>query len=207
MSPRTRFLATFITGAVLVFSGLSGCATVDQKISLNYAPTDRSFGNHNGEIVVSRLDPPSAVQNSRGEWIIGSLNNVHGVHRADLLSDRSLGEWISDALVLELKHAGYTVTSAPALPGDVSRGALITDINVHLDVNKGLVSDQIKHELKFNVGVFLNGAKVKTFTVVSHDNSTLFTAAKEDKEKIMLKSLQDAMQQIVPDIIALIEKK
>lgn len=207
MNPRIPFPTPLFLGLLLVVSTLSGCATVDQKIALNYAPLDRPFGSHNGEVVVSRIDPPSAVQNNRGEWIIGSLNNVHGVHQADLLSDRSLGEWITDALLLELKHAGYTVTSAPSLPGDVSRGILITNINVYLDVNKGLVSDQTKHELRFNVEVFLNGAKAKTFTVVSRDNSTLLSAAKETKEKIMLQSLQDAMQQVVPDIIALIEKR
>jgi len=207
MNPRIPFLPALFMGALIALSALAGCAAVDQKIVLNYAPTERSFGNHNGEIVVSRLDPASAVKNNKGEWIIGSLNNVHGVHQADLLSDLSLGEWISDALLLELKHAGYTVTSAPSLPDGVSQGVLITGINVYLDVNKGLVSDQIKHELKFNVDVYLNGAKAKTFTVVSRDNSTLLTAAKENKEQIMLKSLQDAMQQIVPDIIALIEKK
>jgi hypothetical protein len=191
----------------MVLSGLAGCATVDQKIALNYAPVDRPFGRHDGEIVVSRVEPLSSVQNSKGEWIIGSINNVHGVHRADLLSDRSLGEWITDAMVLELKHAGFSAASAPSLPAAVSRGILITDINVFLNVNKGLASDQIKHELTFNVEVFLNGAKAKTFTVTSSDNSTLLTASREAKEKIMLQSLQDAMQQIIPDIIALIEKK
>jgi hypothetical protein len=43
--------------------------------------------------------------------------------------------------------------------------------------------------------------------VASRDNSTLLTASRETKEKIMLQSLQDAMQQIIPGIIALIEKK
>jgi hypothetical protein len=191
----------------MILSCLAGCATVDQKIALNYAPVDRPFGRHDGEIVISRVEPPSSVQNSKGEWIIGSLNNVHGVHQADLLSDRSLGEWITDAMMLELKHAGYTITSAPSLPDAVSRGILITDINVFLNVNKGLASDRIKHELTFNVEVFLNGAKVKTFTVTSRDNSTLLTASRETKEKIMLQSIQDAMQQIIPDIIALIGKK
>ncbi|MDR3578560.1 MAG: hypothetical protein P4L44_01210 [Oryzomonas sp.] len=205
MNPRSPFL--LFLGLIMVLSGLAGCATVDQKIALNYAPLDRPFGRYDGEIAVSLAAPPSTVQNSKGEWIIGSINNVHGVHRADLLSDRPLGEWITDAMVLELKHAGYTVTSAPSLPAAVSRGILITDINVVLNVNKGLTSDQIKHELTFNVEVFLKGAKVKTFTVDSRDNSTLLTASRETKEKIMLQSLQDAMQQIIPDIIALIEKK
>ena len=205
MNSRSLFL--LIPGLIMALSALAGCATVDQKIALNYAPVDRPFGRHDGEIVVSRVEPPSSVQNSKGEWIIGSINNVHGVHRADLLSDRSLGEWITDAMALELKHAGYTVTSAPSLPAAVSRGILITNINVFLDVNKGLASDQIKHGLTFNVEVFLNGAKVKTFMVASNDNSTLLTASRETKEKIMLQSLQDDMLQIIPDIIAQIEKK
>jgi len=205
MNPRSLFL--LIPGLFMVLSGLAGCAAVDQKIALNYAPLDRPFGRHDGEIVISRVEPPSSVKNSKGEWIIGSINNVHGVHRADLLSDRSLGEWITDAMVLELKHSGYTATSAPALPDAVSRGILITNINVSLNVNKDLVSDQIKHELSFNVEVFLNGAKAKTFTVASSGNSTLLTASRETKEKIMLQSLQDALQQIIPDILALIEKK
>jgi hypothetical protein len=205
MNPRSPFL--LFLGLIMILSGLAGCATVDQKISLNYAPVDRPFGRLDGEIVVSRVDPPSSVQNSKGEWIIGSINNAHGVHRADLLSDRSLGEWITDAMVLELKHAGYTVTSAPSLPAAISRGILITNINVLLNVDKDLASDQVTHELTFNVDVFLNGAKVKTFTVASRDNSTLLTASREAKEKIMLQSLQDAMQQIIPDIITLIGKK
>jgi hypothetical protein len=202
-----RFLNLLITVLIMVLPGLTGCATVDQKIALNYAPVDRPFDRHDGEIVVSRVEPPSSVQNSKGEWIIGSINNVHGVHLADLLSDHSLGEWMADAMVLELKHAGYSVTSAPSLPASVSRGILITNINVHLNVDKGLVSDQVKQELTFNVEVFLNGAKVKTFSLASRDNSTLVTASKETKEKIMLQSLQDAMQRIIPDIVALIEKK
>lgn len=205
MNPRSPFLP--ILGLIMVLSVLAGCAAVDQNISLNYAPADRPFGRHEGEIVVSRVDPPSSVQNSKGEWIIGSLNNVHGVHQADLLSDRSLGEWITDAMVLELKHAGFTATPAPSLPATVSRGLLITDIKVSLNVDEGLASDQIKHELTFNVAVFLNGAKVKTFTVDSRDNSTVLTDSRESKEKIMLQSLQDALQQIIPDIIARIEKK
>jgi hypothetical protein len=205
MNPRSPFL--LLLGLFMVVSGPAGCATVDQKIALSYAPLDRPYGRHDGEVAVSLAAPPSTVKNSKGEWIIGSINNVHGVHRADLLSDRSLGEWITDAMVLELKHAGYTVTSGPSLPAAVSRGILITDINVVLNADKGLASDQIKHELTFNVQVLLNGAKVKTFTVASRDNSTLLTDSRETKEKIMLQSLQNAMQQIIPDIIALIGKK
>ncbi|GFE61414.1 hypothetical protein [Geobacter sp. AOG2] len=182
MNLRIPFRQILPMGVLVVLSGLTGCATVDQKIALNHAPAEHPLGKHNGEIVASRLDvPASDTKNSRGEWT-------------------------NDALLPELKRAGYTATSAPSISYGIFRGILITDTRVYLDVNKSLASDQSKHELKFNVDMVLNGTKAKTFTVVSRDNSTLLTAAKEIKEKIMFNYLQDVMQQIVPDIIALIEK-
>jgi hypothetical protein len=197
--PLTRLLA----GCLLV-AGLAGCAAVDQKLGVGYAPVVRSFGRQNGDIAVSRIDPAAAVRNSKGEWVIGSLNNVHGVHRADLLADRSPGEWISEALLLELKHAGYTVTYTSALPADAPRGIRISNITAFMDVNQGMVSADLRYELKFNVDLFLNGTRSKSFSVASRDNQTLpLTASKETKEKVILRSLQDAIQQVMPEIVAL----
>ena len=196
----------FLAG-LLALTVLSGCATVDQKIGLNYAPVDRPFGRQGGEITVTRVEPHPAARNGKGEWIVGSINNVHGVHQADILADRSPGEWITDALLLELKHAGYTVTYAAALPPDVTRGIAISDINVSLNLNKGTVSEETKQELKFNVDVFLKGARVKTFTVASRDSRTFLSASREDMDKIMLQSLQDAMLQVFPEITVLTGSK
>ena len=208
MSTRKLYLPIILLGGLIALSGLSGCATVDQKINLSYAPGDRSFGQHSGEIVVSRIDPPAHIRNSKGEWIIGSLNNVHGIHQADLLSDHSLGEWITEALLTELKHAGYAANFIAALPPGTARGVLVTDIYTSVNVDQGSVSDEVKYELKFNVEVFLNGAKVKTFTLASRNNKTVpLSISIEEKEKILLQSLQDIMQQIIPEIIALTDKK
>lgn len=208
MSIRSLSLPVVLLGGFITLSGLFGCATVDQKIGLNYAPVNRSFGRHNGDIAVSRVEAQNASKNSKGEWIIGSLNNVHGVHQADLLSDRSLGEWITEALLLELKHAGYSATYTAKIPSSTARGILISEINSFSHINQGTVSAEVKHELKFNVDIFLNGFKAKTFTVASRDSKTLpLSTSKEDKETIMLQSLQDAIQQIIPEIIALTDKK
>lgn len=187
---------------------LAGCATVDQKVGLTYARYDHSLVRHSGEITVTRVVPRPTARNSYGEWIIGSLNNVHGVHQADLLSDRSPEEWISDALLQELRQAGYTATYAESLPTVVARGIAITNISTFLNVNKGTVTADTRHELKFNIEVFLNGDRVKTFTIASRDDRTLpFNASREEKERIMLQSLQDAMQQTIPEIMSLIDKK
>ena len=207
------FSTSLIRTAAVVASCLTifvfgGCAAVDQKIGLNYARPNDSLVKHSGSISVTRIALQPAAKNSYGEWIIGSLNNVHGVHQADLLSDRSPEEWITDALLHELRQAGYTVTYAEVLPAAVARGIVITNISTFLTVNKGTVPADTRQELKFNVEVFLNGDKVKTFTIASRDNRTLpFNASKEDKERIMLQSLQDAMQKTIPEIMNLIDKK
>ncbi|MBI2354022.1 MAG: hypothetical protein HYV06_03155 [Deltaproteobacteria bacterium] len=208
MTIRFPSLTAVLLGGCIALSLLSGCATVDRKIQLSYAPIERPFGQQSGDIVVSRAEPPAPARNSRGEWIIGSINNVHDVRQADVLSNRSLGEWITDALLLELKHAGFSVTYAPSLPANAPRGIVISDINAFLNVKQGTVSDETRHELKFNADVFQNGVKAKTFTVASRDGKTLpLSASTEELERTMLQSLQDAMRQIIPEIVALTGKK
>jgi len=197
-----------ILASCLTLSGLGGCAIVNQKIELTYARHDLSLVGHSGDITVTRSAPRLAAKNIDGAWIIGSLNNVHAVRQADLLSDRSPEEWITDALLQELRQAGYTVNYAETLPAAVARGIAITGINTFLTVNKGVVSADTLQELKFNLEVFLNGDKVKTLTIASRNNRTVaINASKEDKERIMLQSLRDAMQQTIPELIALIDKK
>ncbi len=203
----SRVLPLLLSLAVLICL-LSGCAMVDQKISLAYKPVDKPFGRNSGEVFVSKVDPVSLLRNTKGEWIVGALNNVHGVKQADLLSDRALGEWISEALVQELKQAGYTASFAAQMPSAAARGIVINDINAFMNVNKGAVSADTKQELKFNVDVIIDGSKVKTLTIAARDKKTLaLNASIEEKERIMLQSLQDAMQQVVPELIALFNKK
>lgn len=208
MKSNRTSLALFILTSIISLLGINGCATVDQKISLSYARQNHSIVRHSGNITTARIETKPFPKNVSGDWIIGSLNNVHGVHLADLLSDRSQGEWISDALLLELRQYGYSVFSASALPASVSRGIAISDIDVLFNINKGTISTDTRHELKFNVSVFRDGIKAKTFSVASRGDRTLALAAsKEDLEKILLQSLQDTMQQVIPDIIDLIDKK
>jgi len=202
------FCRLIIPAACLSLVCLGGCAALDQKIGLNYASPEQALVKHTGNITVIRVDPKDASKNSRGEWIIGSLNNANGVHQADLLADRSPAEWISDALLIELRQAGYTANYADLLSATTVHALAITEIHVVLAIDKGIVSADTRQELKFNVEVLRNNDKLKTFSVAARDNRTLpFNASQADQEGIMLKSLQDAMRQIVPDIIALIDKK
>lgn len=193
---------------LMLISLISGCATLDQKVNLTYKPVDRTFGRNSGEVFVSRTDAVSLLRNTKGEWIIGSLNNANGVREADLLSDRALGEWISDALIQELVQAGYSPKYAPQLPAGTTRGVVINDISGFMNVNSAIARAETKQELKFNVDIILNGTKTKTLTIAARDSKTLaLTASQEEKELIMRQSLQDAMQQVMPELIVLFNKK
>jgi hypothetical protein len=95
-----------------------------------------------------------------------------------------------------------------AFPQAVARGVAITGIKTDISVNRGNVSSDARHELSFNVDVYLNGDRIKTFTVASRDERTVpFTASREELEAILVQSLQEAMRRLMPDIIALIDKK
>lgn len=207
MSWRFPFVRSLLC-ALLLLAGMCACTTVDQKIALNYAPLERTFGQQSGEVTVSRVDSGQFSRNSRGEWIIGSLNNVHGVHQADLLADRNQGEWISEALLLELKHSGYTVTSTTPLPPDTARGIQIRDLNAILNINQDLFTSTVNQELKFNVDLYLNATRVKTFAVAARASHTLpLKASPEETGKILLQSMQDAMQQVMAEVSALFDRK
>jgi len=202
------FVTPLLIAMLFMLANLSGCATVDQKIGLNYAPMDRTFGQKSETVVVTRVDSVPFARNSRGEWIIGALNNVHGVHRADLLADRNQGEWVTEALLLELKHAGFSATYKNPLPADTMLGIQLSDINAFMNVNRDLISTDVKQELKFTVDIFLNGARVKTFAVASRTNQTVaLIASAEENSLIMLRSLQDAMQQVMAEVHAQTSKK
>lgn len=205
MKSRLLSLPLFL---IMLIALLSGCAVVDQKINLVYKPVDRPLGRNSGEVLVSRIDPDSQLRNTRGEWIVGALNNVYGVRQADLLSDLALGDWVTGALLQELKQAGYSAAYTGKLPDGAAKAIVISDINVKMNVNLGNISTETRHELKFNVDIMLNGLKVKTLSVAARDNKTFpLNASQEDKERIMRNSLQDAMQQVIPDLILLFNRK
>lgn len=183
---------------------ITGCATVDQKISLGYSQVDRPFGRHSGTVVVAISPSKVSTKNDKGEIIVGALNNANGVHQANILADNSFEEWIMESLLRELQVLGFTARVQPQIPGDAQNGIQISNTRISLDVNQGIVSDDARQLLQFSVDLYSKGSKVKTFTVASRDTRIIpFSASRTELEKIMRSSLQEAMLQIIPEIISL----
>lgn len=202
MTNRNRLVITCATLLLMLATMLNGCSMVDQRIVLNYAPVEKTFSRQNASIAVTRTDPKQPVKEG-SDWIIGALNNVYGVRQADLLTNRSTADWITDALLFELKRIGYNAHPAKAIQPEVRYTIHLSEINAFMHITRGNVTCESKQELKFNVDLYLNGVKTKTLSVLSQDNQTLpLKISKEKKEKIMSASLQDAMLQLLPEITA-----
>lgn len=183
---------------------LAGCATVDQQISLNYNQLEKPFGRHNGTVVVAIAPSKSGSKNEKGDTIVGALNNANGVHKANILAANTLEEWIGEAILKELRVLGFSAEIRLQIPADAPNGILLSNLLLSFNVNKGIVTDDAKQSLKFNVDLLAKGAKIKTFTVSSSDNRTIpLYASRRELEQIMGSSLQEAILQIIPEIIAL----
>lgn len=190
-----------------LLAALTACSATDQSIRLAYAPLDHSFGRHSGEIVVSRQETPAPQRTATGEYLVGAFNNVHGVPQADIRAAVTPGEWMAEALTLELKQAGYSATLAPQPPATAPRAVVLTNIRCYLNVNSGLVTDEARQELRFEVDLLRNGSRIKSFSIASRDTKTVpFSISRQELEQMLLQSLQDAMHQIVPAVIAELER-
>ena len=207
---KTGFAPAFplITLVLLLLASFTGCATTDQRLDFNYAPGNSTLGRQDGSISVSRNDTGAFTRNNRGEWIVGALNNVHGVHEADLVSDNNQGDWLSEALILELKRTGFTVTGKPPAPPAAGIGIQLNDIKASMNVNSGIFSSDIKQELTFSVDFFNNGSKVKTFTVAARAGQTvLFRASSTETTAILTQTVQDALHQVLSELRSQLGKR
>ena len=200
-----QIVALFLIGIIAALA-LSGCAaTTDQIVAMNYnhAPEDSMIGRRNGAVIVSCLDPAPSTQNNRGEWVVGSLNNAYGVHEADIVANRHQGEWVTEALILELKRVGYLATYKTPLPDDVEFGVQISEIKSFINVDRGIFSSDIEQKLKFNADIIINGNRIKSFSVAANSTKTTpFRASEEENHSVMLQTLQSAMRQVMSEILA-----
>lgn len=206
---KTRFPSPFpfLAATLFALTLLAGCAAVDRNVSLSYAPPERPFGRQESAVVVTQIES-AATRNGRGEWLVGSLNNVHGVHEADLLADRDPARWIGEALILELKQEGFGVIAATRLPADAPLALRLGGIKTNVAVNRGLVSSVITQELKFGVELFSRGTLIKNLTVALRSSQTVFlTPSTQELESVMLQLLQDALQQVMAEVNAQTEGK
>ena len=75
-----------------------------QKIDLSYAPVIEKCKKNNVNLAVNTFN------DNRQKSYIGAKKNLYGISVVKLITDDDVGQWVTDALKLEMENAGYTIT-------------------------------------------------------------------------------------------------
>jgi hypothetical protein len=112
-----------------------------------------------------------------------------------------------DAFSQELKAAGYNVITVEALPAGVAKGIRLESVAIKMEEFDRLYKVDAKCSVKVSIEPWRNGSAIKRLDYESsYSDSTLL-----DREMILLKSLQNALQELmaraVREAVVLVEQK
>lgn len=125
--------ATHLLVMIGLFSVVTGCAFGNRHATLIYPPEEGSKNSGSG---VAEASPAPAVtgesiillqfadKRSKGR-VIGEVQNTFGMHTADVVTEDSVAEWVTGALDMELRKAGYEVINGEDLEGPAT-GPVVT---------------------------------------------------------------------------------
>jgi hypothetical protein len=187
LMPRTlAFLLLFIA---------AGCVPLEKRVDLTYARFVNATGG-SGELFVAE---PVIKQNlaplPSGRQIIGKAED------ADVVIRESPVNWFRSALVDELSAAGYHVKAVAALPDGVSKGVKPTILALSADQTSNVLTVITVTEVKLEAQLWKNGQLAKTLTASARDQEEGMDRSSEPIRWALEKTLQRALQELVPDII------
>jgi hypothetical protein len=182
-----------------------GCAAVDQSINFLYQPTAFGKGG-SGDIYLSQSFHPSSGRPT-AQWVIGKTKNSADKDSGNILTARSPADIAMDAFSQELKASGYNVITVDDLPVGVAKGIRLASVEIRMEEFDRLYKVDAKCTVKVSVEPWRNGSAVKRLDYESsYSDSTLL-----DREMILLKSLQNALQELmaraVREAVVLVEQK
>ena len=134
-----------------------------------------------------------------GKHVVGKAEDV------DVVITESPVNWLLSALVQELSAAGYDVKTAPALPAGVSKGVQATVLAISANQSSNVLTITTVTEVKLEAQLWKNGQVIKTLTAAARDQEEGMDRSSEPIRWALEKTLQRAMQELVPDIIKSLE--
>lgn len=186
---------------ILFASLLAGCATYDQKVTLLYQPVVNAGGG-SGDLYLSAAGGRAGTGKAGAvQWIIGKVKNSDGDQVGDIVTTISPNDMVLDAFSRELKVSGYRVTQVNALPEGVSKGVVVSSIDMNLEEIVSIVKVEGQSRLTVSLELWKNGKISKKLYYQTgfsdfaiKDRNTLLPTT-------LQKALQELMKQAVPDII------
>jgi hypothetical protein len=194
-------------GALVLLAawGLLSCGGCATNVNLkDFQPASGVTGG-SGAVAVAPPTGPVLEKSSDGTDVIGDVKDGYGTTTAVVTTHDSVPQWVSDAIVQELRATGFApVVQAQAPPG--VRFAIQTNITeVHVADDPGFVSPGQLSAVNLRLTLVRDGVPVKAIDVHGIGNVRSFliqlngTAA---KEQALRSGLQAAIAKAMPEIVS-----
>jgi hypothetical protein len=194
-------MARRVLPAAIALSASAGCALSTRNAILIYPPTPSSSGvavaqaaeaptTNNISIVVLPFDDRRDDTTN-----VGTVRNGFGMKTAPVRAENSVPMWIQDALVLDLRQAGFSVsTSASAPDSSLALGGEI--LKVYADAYFAYSA-----EVSLFVRLTREGREILGHSYVGTGSAgTNVTATAKSYAQSLALALADALRQVVPDV-------
>lgn len=177
----------------------TGCAPLEKRVDLTYQRFANATGG-SGQIFVAqpvmKQDLPALPS---GKQLVGKAD------AADVVIKESPAKWLLSALAQELSAAGYDVKTVSALPTGVSKGVQATVLALSANQSSNVLTITTVTEVKLEAQLWKNGQLIKTLTAGARDQEEGMDRSSEPIRLALEKTLQRAMQELLPDIIKSLE--
>ncbi|OPY71581.1 MAG: hypothetical protein A4E64_03194 [Syntrophorhabdus sp. PtaU1.Bin058] len=177
----------------------TGCASVRQQVDLTYGRFVNAAGG-SGELFIARPAAQySAAPFQAGRTVLGKTGEE------EIFTGNDPVDWFLSALVEELSAAGYKVKTCTELPDRVSKGVKPAIVGLSANQSSNALTISTVAQVRLEAQVFKDGRLTKTLTSGARDEDEGMDRSAEPIRWALEKTLQHAMQGLVPDIVKSLE--
>ena len=182
---------------------LSGCAFIDQKLSLRYTPQGAPAPLGVTErVLLTTIDLEASMQRKENSVIIGNVKNGYGVKTADAVTESKVDEWILGELAADLQRRGFLVRRVEAFPAEYDAGARVILRRLWVEQDPGFWTVGAITDLSFALELYSKGHLVRKVIVSAKGDSRSMMGLSTQKEESLEKALRAAMEQASNEIVS-----
>jgi hypothetical protein len=138
---------------------------------------------------------------------VGDITNGEGEKIGNVVTDVAPSDLLENAIVQELKSAGFNVIQERTMPNNVTTGLRLKKTTLKLTEVKSLTRADARCSIKIAVDLWRNGRATNMLEYESVYGDSDVINREELLSRVMLQTLQNLMKRAVPEIIDMSDRK
>lgn len=180
---------------------LTNCASYEKQVSLTYDPTFL-FAGGGGEVDVAEPVIEARLEKlPGGKVVLGAVQDSI----TQIVTTDNISEWVKDALVQELYHAGYKVNKIASRRPKAQKTVLLRLVSLSGNQYPDGLMVGTYTQIGIRAEVWQRGGLVKTITATASAQERGVNRSGGPVSKSLRETLQSALEQLVPGIIDSLE--